>query len=190
MLGYNVSVPPSVRQALLSRSFDNDDLLPTIRTPVLIMHGAADAIVDPAAVDQHQAGMRSRPGPRDAERRPCGVLGRRGGLQPAPAGLLRQRVDPRPQRTRRTTAPGQEPSDPDDPGGRRGPCCRQQAAKQRHHRAWPRRENAAFPSVSQTIVFGTRLRGGSTVADRVRPRVIATPMPRPTRGLPFRRSLG
>ena len=57
MLGYNVSVPPSVRQALLSRSLDNDDLLPTIRTPALLLHGAEDAIVDPAAVDQHQAGM-------------------------------------------------------------------------------------------------------------------------------------
>jgi len=31
-LGYNVSVPPSVRQALLSRSFDNDDLLPTLQS--------------------------------------------------------------------------------------------------------------------------------------------------------------
>jgi pimeloyl-ACP methyl ester carboxylesterase len=31
MLGYNLSVPPCVRQALLSRSFDNDDLLPKIR---------------------------------------------------------------------------------------------------------------------------------------------------------------
>src|SRR5687768_1919959 len=30
MLGYNLSVPPYVRQALLSRSFDNDDLLPRI----------------------------------------------------------------------------------------------------------------------------------------------------------------
>jgi pimeloyl-ACP methyl ester carboxylesterase len=57
MLGYNVSVPPAVRQALLSRSVDNDDLLPTIRTPVLITHGAADAVVKPAAVDQHKAGI-------------------------------------------------------------------------------------------------------------------------------------
>src|SRR5215471_7447697 len=55
MLGYNVSVPPYVRQALLSRSFDNDDLLPTIRKPVLITHGAHDAVVKPAAVDQHKA---------------------------------------------------------------------------------------------------------------------------------------
>lgn len=57
MLGYNMSVPPYVRQALFSRSFDNDDLLPKIRKPVLIMHGADDAVVQPAAVDQHRAGI-------------------------------------------------------------------------------------------------------------------------------------
>jgi len=57
MLGYNVSVPPYVRQALFSRSFDNDDLLPKIRKPVLITHGADDAVVKPAAVDQHKAAM-------------------------------------------------------------------------------------------------------------------------------------
>jgi non-heme chloroperoxidase len=57
MLGYNLSVPPSVRQALFSRSLDNDDLLPEIRKPVLITHGAEDAIVKPAVVDQHKASM-------------------------------------------------------------------------------------------------------------------------------------
>lgn len=57
MLGYNLSVPPYVRQALFSRSFDNDDLLPKIRKPVLITHGAEDAIVKPAVVDQHKASM-------------------------------------------------------------------------------------------------------------------------------------
>jgi len=57
MLGYNLSVPPHVRQALFSRSFDNDDLLPKIRQPVLLTHGAADAIVDPAVIDQHKAAM-------------------------------------------------------------------------------------------------------------------------------------
>jgi pimeloyl-ACP methyl ester carboxylesterase len=57
MLGYNVAVPPYVRQALLSRSIDNDDLLPTIRTPVLITQGAADAIVKGAAVEQHKAAL-------------------------------------------------------------------------------------------------------------------------------------
>ena len=57
MLGYNVSVPPYVRQALFSRSFDNDDLLPKIRKPVLLTHGTAEAIVKPAVVDQHKSGM-------------------------------------------------------------------------------------------------------------------------------------
>jgi pimeloyl-ACP methyl ester carboxylesterase len=57
MLGYNVSVPPYVRQALFSRTFDNDDLLPKIRKPVLITHGAADAVVKPAAIDQHKSAM-------------------------------------------------------------------------------------------------------------------------------------
>jgi pimeloyl-ACP methyl ester carboxylesterase len=55
MLGYNVSVPPHVRQALFSRSFDNDDLLPRLRNPLLIVHGDRDAIVKPAIVDQHTA---------------------------------------------------------------------------------------------------------------------------------------
>lgn len=54
MLGYNVAVPPFVRQALFSRAFDNDDLLPAIRTPVLITHGAADSIVRSSVVEQHQ----------------------------------------------------------------------------------------------------------------------------------------
>ena len=57
MLGYNLSVPPYVRQALLSRSIDNDDLLPKISKPVLITHGAADAIVRVAAVDHHKAAI-------------------------------------------------------------------------------------------------------------------------------------
>jgi pimeloyl-ACP methyl ester carboxylesterase len=57
MLGYNVSVPPYVRQGLFSRSLDNDDLLPTIRKPVLITHGTEEAIVKPSAVDQHKAGI-------------------------------------------------------------------------------------------------------------------------------------
>jgi non-heme chloroperoxidase len=57
MLGYNASVPPYVRQALFSRSFDNDDLLPLIHTPVLLTHGAQDAVVKPAILAQHKAGM-------------------------------------------------------------------------------------------------------------------------------------
>jgi non-heme chloroperoxidase len=52
MLGYNVSVPPYVRQALFSRAFDNDDLLPTLRKPVLITHGIHDAVVKPAVIER------------------------------------------------------------------------------------------------------------------------------------------
>jgi len=55
MLGYNVSVPPYVRQALLSRPIDNDDLLPLIQKPVLIIQGALDAVVKSSAVDQHKS---------------------------------------------------------------------------------------------------------------------------------------
>jgi len=57
MLGFSVSVPPFVRQALLTRVIDNDDLLPTIVKPVLITHGALDAIVRPEVVAQHRAGL-------------------------------------------------------------------------------------------------------------------------------------
>lgn len=57
MLGYNVSVPPFVRQGLFSRSIDNDDLLPNITKPVLITHGSDDAVVKPAAVEQHKASI-------------------------------------------------------------------------------------------------------------------------------------
>ncbi|HVP53709.1 MAG TPA: alpha/beta hydrolase, partial [Candidatus Eisenbacteria bacterium] len=57
MLGFNASVPPYVRQALFSRTVDNDDILPTIRKPFLITHGSADAIVKPMAADQHKASL-------------------------------------------------------------------------------------------------------------------------------------
>lgn len=51
-LGYNVSVPAYVRQGLFSRAFDNDDLLPAIRKPVLITHGDADAVVSRDVIDR------------------------------------------------------------------------------------------------------------------------------------------
>jgi pimeloyl-ACP methyl ester carboxylesterase len=57
MLGYNLSTPPRVRQALFARAFDNDDLMPTLRKPVLITHGTADNIVKPLAAEQHKAVM-------------------------------------------------------------------------------------------------------------------------------------
>lgn len=57
MMGYNVAVPPHVRQGLLSRSLDNDDVLAQIRKPMLITHGTQDAVIKPAVVDQHKAIM-------------------------------------------------------------------------------------------------------------------------------------
>jgi len=57
MLGYNLQVPPHVREALFTRTFDNDDLMARIRTLVLVVHGAEDAIVKPSIVDQHTACM-------------------------------------------------------------------------------------------------------------------------------------
>ena len=56
-LGYNVIVPPHVRQGLLSRTLSNDDLLPRLRKPVLITHGQHDAVVLPAAAEQHAAAI-------------------------------------------------------------------------------------------------------------------------------------
>jgi pimeloyl-ACP methyl ester carboxylesterase len=57
MLGFGVSVPPSVRRALLTRVVNNDDLLPTIVKPVLITHGVGDAVVRQEVVAQHRAGL-------------------------------------------------------------------------------------------------------------------------------------
>jgi non-heme chloroperoxidase len=52
-LGYNVCVPPSVRQALLSRTIDNDDLLAKLRVPVLISHGERDRVVHAHVAREH-----------------------------------------------------------------------------------------------------------------------------------------
>jgi non-heme chloroperoxidase len=57
MLGWSMRVPPYVRQALFARAFDNDDLLPTLRKPVLLTHSSAETIVKPSAVDEHLALM-------------------------------------------------------------------------------------------------------------------------------------
>ena len=42
---------------MFSRAFDNDDLLPRIRKPALITHGAKDANLRLEIVDQHKAGL-------------------------------------------------------------------------------------------------------------------------------------
>jgi pimeloyl-ACP methyl ester carboxylesterase len=57
MLGFNVSVPPYVRQGLFSRVVDNTDVLSAIRKPVLITHGNEDKVVKPTAADQHKAAL-------------------------------------------------------------------------------------------------------------------------------------
>ena len=55
MLGYNVRVAAHVRQALFSRVLDNDDMLRSIRKPVLITHAAEDAIVRRASAEHQRA---------------------------------------------------------------------------------------------------------------------------------------
>jgi non-heme chloroperoxidase len=52
MLGYNLSAPPFVREAMLYRSFDNDDLLPKLRKPLLLTQGTKDKIVRITAAEQ------------------------------------------------------------------------------------------------------------------------------------------
>jgi pimeloyl-ACP methyl ester carboxylesterase len=47
-LGFNASVPPYVRQALLSRTIDNDDAWRRVTCPVLVSHGDVDAVVFPS----------------------------------------------------------------------------------------------------------------------------------------------
>lgn len=53
MLGYNVVVPPYVREALEHRTVSNLDLLPAIRKPVLISHGVEDRLVSLDAAKHH-----------------------------------------------------------------------------------------------------------------------------------------
>jgi pimeloyl-ACP methyl ester carboxylesterase len=71
MLGFNVTVPPHVRQGLFSRSFDNDDLLPKIRKPVLITHGDADAVVSLASSIKQMNGHHQCANASDRECRSC-----------------------------------------------------------------------------------------------------------------------
>ena len=57
MLERSISVPYYVRRGLFSRAFDNDDLLPELHKPVLITHGAKDAVVKPIAAEQHKSAI-------------------------------------------------------------------------------------------------------------------------------------
>ncbi len=56
-LGYNSLVPPYVRREMLSRTIDNDALLPALRLPVLISHGEKDRIVLPEVARAHAAAI-------------------------------------------------------------------------------------------------------------------------------------
>jgi non-heme chloroperoxidase len=56
ILGYNTAVPPRVRQAMLSRAVDQDDVYARLETPVLIVHGLVDRVVLPA-MSRHLAGL-------------------------------------------------------------------------------------------------------------------------------------
>jgi pimeloyl-ACP methyl ester carboxylesterase len=52
MVRYESDVPPYVRQALFSRSLDNDDVLAKLSKPLVITHSVDDRIVFPSAADQ------------------------------------------------------------------------------------------------------------------------------------------
>jgi pimeloyl-ACP methyl ester carboxylesterase len=56
VLGYNAIVPPAVRQALLDRTVDHDDVYANLDLPVLITHGLQDRIVVPA-MSEHLAAI-------------------------------------------------------------------------------------------------------------------------------------
>jgi pimeloyl-ACP methyl ester carboxylesterase len=47
-LGFNTMVPPHVRLGLFSRTLDNEDVIKTMRKPMLLSYGERDAIVLPA----------------------------------------------------------------------------------------------------------------------------------------------
>jgi len=52
-LGYTVAVPPFVRVALQDRTVEHEATLSGVETPVLLIHGAADPVVRPAAAEKH-----------------------------------------------------------------------------------------------------------------------------------------
>ena len=51
-LGWNMVVPYSVRQALLSRKLDSSDILAKVSVPVLVTHGRDDSIVLPSMAER------------------------------------------------------------------------------------------------------------------------------------------
>ena len=47
VLGYNATVPPHVRQAMLSRTVNHDDVYARLEAPLLVVHGLEDRVVLP-----------------------------------------------------------------------------------------------------------------------------------------------
>lgn len=52
-LGYNLVVPPQVRQAMLDRTLVHDGVLERLTVPVLLVHGSEDEVVLPAMAEHH-----------------------------------------------------------------------------------------------------------------------------------------
>ena len=95
MLGYNVSVPPYVRQGLFSRSFDNDDLLPEDSQACADYAWRRRCDCQTGRRRSAQGGDASRASSADGEYGARSVLGRRGRLQRAPASILQNCSDAR-----------------------------------------------------------------------------------------------
>ncbi len=53
LLGFNVVVPPRVRDALRARTVSHLDTLGTLDVPTLLTHGETDRIIEPAATRRH-----------------------------------------------------------------------------------------------------------------------------------------
>lgn len=56
VVGYNATVPPAVREALVSRTVNHDDVYAGLDLPVLIVHGMADRVILPA-MSEHLAAL-------------------------------------------------------------------------------------------------------------------------------------
>lgn len=56
LFGASLSTRPAARAGLFARTASHDDLLPTLRMPVLVLHGTDDAVVDVSAA-RHAAAL-------------------------------------------------------------------------------------------------------------------------------------
>jgi pimeloyl-ACP methyl ester carboxylesterase len=58
-LGFNMVVPPNVRQALLTRNLDNTSVVEGITIPALVIHGEEESAVSPKAAKALHAGLKN-----------------------------------------------------------------------------------------------------------------------------------